>query len=441
MRKTFVNKILASIIALSFMFSVAAPAFAQAPGAQQASRIAADQADRKDSADVSGGQPEASSVESPGDAQAAEIGSGDVDIELAGGEKSGSASSGGGIKGLIKGAIEKIKPHDGLTAGERAGNMLERIKKGEPVLERTGKNAIDFNSMSSGQAAIKAGTMSLKSSFSPLNLGLSAATTFGGKVIGQLVKGEKVDIKAAAKEVVSGKNIGSIVGSGLGGALGNAANVLLSTSVPVVGPIIGAFLPSLFSMTGGALGGQFGDDVSKGNMPSFKRAWASIDKADLAGRVVGTTIGAAIGSLICPGIGTAIGSFVGGFVGSKVAGLIKGLFNKGKEKPPMTNKVENIRFGVEPNVLIWNVVPTSNEVYLVEGDKYVKISDKVVEIREKMTNAYKRYVQYLSAGKADSNEGRQSLVDFRKYSAELESLMASVKKAVKSWRSDNSSQN
>ena len=141
---------------------------------------------------------------------------------------------------------------------------------------------------------------------------MSAASTVGMKLFEQVKNGEKIDVGKAVGHLATGKFIGSFVGSGIGSAVGNMAGTLLATSIPVAGPILGAFMPALFSMTGGALAGQMGTDVDKGIMPSFKRAWAAIDKVDLAARAAGTTIGSVIGSLLLPGIGTAIGSFVGG---------------------------------------------------------------------------------------------------------------------------------
>ena len=323
-------------------------------------------------------------------------------------------------KNIISSAIDKLKPSDGLTIGERASNMVDKIKTGEPILDTKG-GKIDYSGMSSTGAALEAGKISVKNAFSVKNIGFSAASTVGMNLFEQVKNGEKLDIGKAASELATGKYIGSLIGSGLGSAAGSALGTLMATSIPVVGPILGAFMPSLFSMTAGAMAGQMGSDIDSGKIPSFKRAWAAIDKVDLVGRVVGTTVGAAIGSLLLPGIGTAIGSFLGGIIGSKIAGLFKK-----KETTGKVNKTDNVRYGVDPGTTL-NVVPIADpSLYLLYGSEEIKLGTRAKELKDKVVNAYRRYVQLLSSNKATSAECQSAVNDYKRTVSEYQTYIKAV---------------
>lgn len=299
--------------------------------------------------------------------------------------------------GIITHLINKIKPSDNLTVGERASKMADRIKEGEPLLPN--KNVPEnIGELSPGKAALMSGGSALKNSFSVGKIGMSAASTVGMKIFEQVKNGEKIDVGKAVGHLATGKFIGSFVGSGIGSAVGNMAGTFLATSVPVVGPVLGAFMPALFSMTGGALAGQMGSDVDKDIVPSFKRAWASIDKVDLVARAAGTTIGSAIGSILLPGIGTAIGSFLGGFIASKLVSLLRKKTDPAGEGKT-NNKADNVRFGLEPEGGIINIIPEADaKLYLQYDAVDLKLGERAKQLKDRIVACYRRYVQLLSSG-------------------------------------------
>lgn len=332
-------------------------------------------------------------------------------LPLTAAETAGASESKSGLIGKI---ISKIKPADNLSVGQRTSNMVRKIKDGEPILPNKNVPA-NVGDLSPVRASLLSGGSALKSAFSPGKIGMSAASTVGMKLFEQVKNGEKIDVGKAVGHLATGKFIGSFVGSGIGSAVGNMAGTLLATSIPVAGPILGAFMPALFSMTGGALAGQMGSDVDKGIMPSFKRAWAAIDKVDLAARAAGTTIGSVIGSLLLPGIGTAIGSFVGGFIASKLVSLIRKKADPAGEGKT-NNKVDNLRFGVDPDGPIVNIIPEADAALYLKYDAVdLKLGERAKELKDRIVACYRRYVQLLSNGFSyTSNECQSVFNEYKK---------------------------
>jgi hypothetical protein len=340
-------------------------------------------------------------------------------LPLIAAETAGATESKSGLIGKI---ISKIKPADNLSVGQRTSNMVRKIKDGEPILPNKNVPA-NVGDLSPLRASLLSGGSALKSAFSPGKIGMSAASTVGMKLFEQVKNGEKIDVGKAAGHLATGKFIGSFVGSGIGSAVGNMAGTLLATSIPVAGPILGAFMPALFSMTGGALAGQMGSDVDKDIMPSFKRAWAAIDKVDLAARAAGTTIGSVIGSLLLPGIGTAIGSFVGGFIASKLVSLIRKKTDPAGEGKT-NNKVDNIRFGVDPDGPIVNIIPEADAALYLKYDAVdLKLGERAKELKDRIVACYRRYVQLLSNGFSyTSNECQSVFNEYNKSVNEYKSF-------------------
>ena len=323
----------------------------------------------------------------------------------------GAAASKPSITGSI---INKLKPSDNLSVKERASVMVDKIKDGEPILPN--KNTpVNISELSPARASMLAGGSALKSSFSVQKLGFSAAGTVGMKIFEQVKNGEKIDIGKAAGHLATAKYIGSFIGSGIGSAAGNIAGTFLAALVPGVGPILGAFMPALFSMTGGAMAGQMGSDIDKGILPSFKRAWAAIDKVDLAARAAGTTIGSVIGSLLLPGIGTAIGSFLGGMIASKLTGLLRSKMNSGGTAPKK-NIADNIRYGIEPEGVIINVIPEADaSLYLKYDAVDMRLGERAKQLKDNIIAAYTKYVQLLSSGfSAGSSECMTVFNEYKK---------------------------
>ncbi|EKD69043.1 MAG: hypothetical protein ACD_47C00286G0004, partial [uncultured bacterium] len=175
-------------------------------------------------------------------------------LPLIAAETAGATESKSGLIGKL---LNKIKPADNLSVGQRTSNMVRKIKDGEPILPNKNVPA-NVGDLSPMRASLLSGGSALKSAFSPGKIGMSAASTVGMKLFEQVKNGEKIDVGKAVGHLATGKFIGSFVGSGIGSAVGNMAGTLLATSIPVAGPILGAFMPALFSMTGGALAGQMG---------------------------------------------------------------------------------------------------------------------------------------------------------------------------------------
>ncbi len=326
-------------------------------------------------------------------------------LPLIAAENAGAAEPKSGLIGKI---IDKIKPTDNLSVGQRTSNMVQKIKDGEPILPSKHVPA-NVGDLSPVRASLLSGGSALKSAFSPGHIGMSAASTVGMKIFEQVKNGEKIDVGKAVGHLATGKFIGSFVGSGIGSAVGNMAGTLLATSIPVAGPILGAFMPALFSMTGGALAGQMGSDVDKGIVPSFKRAWAAIDKPDLIARAAGSTIGSVLGSLLLPGIGTAIGGFLGGFIASKLVSLFRKKTDPAGEGKTV-NKADNIRFGVDPNGPVVNIIPEADAALYLKYDAVdLKLGERAKELKDRIVACYRRYVQLLSNGFSYTSKECQSV--------------------------------
>jgi len=183
-------------------------------------------------------------------------------------------------------------------------------------------------------------------------------------------------------------------------------------------------------MAGGAIGGQMGNDIAAGNKPSFKKAWAAIDKADLAGRAIGSTIGATLGSMLLPGIGSMIGGIVGNFIGGKVVELIRG--------KKSTNEQTSIRvtgtgatINVTPQASTGDVEQTTDKNNTtvtgntdVVADKNSSGTDNVKQLQEKMKAAYQKYAQLLAEGKGESAEGQQALQEYKQAFNEYEAYVS-----------------
>ncbi len=323
-----------------------------------------------------------------------------------------AAAGSGSRPSVINQLISRLKPSDNLSVGERASGVVQRIKDGEPIVANKNIPA-NLKELSPFRASVTSGASALKNSFSVSKIGFSAASTVGMKLFDQVRKGEKLDIGKAVGTLATGKYIGSFVGSGIGSAVGNMAGTLLATSVPGIGPVLGAFMPALFSMTGGALAGQMGSDVDKGIMPSFKRAWASIDKVDLVARAAGTTIGSVLGSILLPGIGTAVGSFLGGMIASKLVSLVRKKKDPGAA--PSSNKADNIRYGVEPEGVILNIIPEADAALYLKYDAVdIKLGERAKKLKDNIIAAYRKYVRLISEGFSySSNECQQTFTEFK----------------------------
>ncbi|MEZ7890699.1 MAG: glycine zipper domain-containing protein, partial [Candidatus Wallbacteria bacterium] len=263
--------------------------------------------------------------------------------------------------------------------------------------------------------ALGAGKDALKSSFSVKNLAVSAGLTVGFKVLEQVKNGESISIGKAVGHLATGEFAGSFVGSGLGSAAGSVVGSLLGSTIPVVGPVLGAFMPALFSQFGGQIGSSMGNDLASGQVPSFKKAIASIDKVALIGSAAGSTIGAALGSMLMPGIGTMIGGMVGSFVGNIIV-------NKIRSRAKSNYNVAGVNASTNQVIFSEQIAPppayNNVQVSTASAGTSVSGSGDVQSTYDKMVSAYKSYSQYLAEGKGETTEGQEALAQYKQYYTE-----------------------
>jgi len=251
--------------------------------------------------------------------------------------------------------------------------------------------------------ALGAGKDSLKSSFSVRNIAMSAGLTVGFKIFEQIKSGQPVSIGKAVGYLATGEFAGSFVGSSLGSAAGSVVGSLVGSSIPVVGPIIGAFMPAIFGAFGGSLGAQMGNDLSAGQMPSFRKAIASIDKVAVLGQAVGSTVGAAIGSMLLPGIGSIVGGIVGGMIGNLIVNKIRG-----RVEPSTVSSVN-----VATHQVIFNEQLPPPPASQPTATSSIGGGSASGDLYGSMVAAYKQYSQLLAEGKGETAEGQQSLSQYK----------------------------
>ena len=169
---------------------------------------------------------------------------------------------------------------------------------------------------------------SLKNSFSVKNVAVTAGTSIAINLASQLMNGEKVSLKSAAKAVASLEFVGNFVGSSLGAAAGQLVVPLVQTFVPgIVGTLAGALIPTVTSLVGGNVGSSLGSGAS------LKQALKSIDMVAVSGQAIGSMLGSMLGALIpIPVVGTMLGGIVGGIVGEKVFTTVRNWFKKKASK-------------------------------------------------------------------------------------------------------------
>lgn len=163
------------------------------------------------------------------------------------------------------------------------------------------------------------GKTSAFSALSPKNLLITTGVAVGTKLAGQIIKGQRVDIKGAAQSVATAEFAGSVVGSAIGAAGGSVVATVAKVVMPgPIGAIAGALLPVLGAGLGSQVGSAAGTSMRGQTQFRPMDVLRKIDYVDLAGSTIGSTIGMMLGAPI-PVIGPIIGGIVGGFLGGKVA--------------------------------------------------------------------------------------------------------------------------
>lgn len=296
------------------------------------------------------------------------------------------------VDGRIDSAVDGSRAYSDETRSEyRSIKLSETLIKGQKALGVGLKNAAS----------------SIKQSFSVKNLAMTAGTSIAINLASQIMKGEKVSMKAAVQSVASMQFVGNVVGSSLGAAAGQVFTPLIQTFVPIpiVGTIAGALLPTLTSLVGGSIGGNLGAGMS------FKAALKALDPVAIAGQAAGSTIGAMLGSMIpIPVVGTMLGSIVGGIVGEKLFGAIAKLFGYKKGQQTTSSAASTAQTAGQKNtVSVESRIQTIKASYSgdplgvrlpaeIDSIPYSKMDSSLKKNKDAYEKAYKAYVQAVTSG-------------------------------------------
>lgn len=323
------------------------------------------------------------------------------------------------VDGRIDGAVDGSRSFSDETQSQyRSIKLSENLIKGQKALGVGIKNAAS----------------SIKQSFSAKNLAMTAGTSIAINLASQIMKGEKVSMKAAVQSVASMQFVGNVVGSSLGAAAGQIFVPLIQTFVPipVVGTIAGALLPTITSLVGGSLGGNLGAGMG------FKAALKALDPVAIAGQAAGSTIGAMLGSMIpIPVIGTMLGSIVGGIVGEKIfSGVAKFLgYRKSQQQPQSMGKTDNFQaYKPDPGVATANLQsrgapPQASQLRIPPDQEkipYGKMDSGLKKIKDGYESAYKAYVQAITSG--DQKLAQKRLKEFTAAREKYEKALKSAAK-------------
>ncbi|NLM16453.1 MAG: hypothetical protein GX221_01905 [Candidatus Riflebacteria bacterium] len=272
---------------------------------------------------------------------------------------------------------------------------------------------------------VQAAKDSLKTSFSPENLIVTAAVAVGTNLAIDVIHGQKPSLKTAVKQVASLEFAGNVVGSAIGAAGGQFTATLVKTFVPgIAGQLIGAVVPVMFASASGQVGANLMTGLKNGEF-SIRKAFEKIDKADLIGSSIGSTIGMTLGTMIpIPYVGTILGGMVGGMIGSKVARWVSGLFGKNKKvadlktpapvvDPVLPSAAEINTYGVYQRGA---QAPSSNVA--VEASRGDISSDRLAQLlKETEENYYKAYLEYNRRVSANDMEGAKAVFkDLQRFS-------------------------
>ena len=269
---------------------------------------------------------------------------------------------------------------------------------------------------------------SLKSSFSAKNIAMTAGTSIAINLASQLMNGQKVSIKEAAKAVASMEFVGNFVGSSLGAAAGQLVVPLVRTFVPgIVGTLAGALIPSVTSLVGGNIGSSLGAGKT------LKESLKSLDMVAVTGQAIGSTLGSMLGSLIpIPVVGTLLGGIVGGILGEKLFTFVRNLFKKKTGSTvlaaPTVNSSAvdyNSNLSVTTNSSINSKEPGLRITDELDSISSSKMSPEMRALKDDYENAYKAYIEAAASG--NSTKAREALKTFNAAKAAYELALKSIK--------------
>ena len=307
-----------------------------------------------------------------------------------------------------------------VVATNRTNSSYRALRLKETLFKT--RSALDTGVQNAGN--------SLKNSFSAKNIAITAGTSIAINLASQLMHGEKVSLKTAAKAVASMEFVGNFVGSSLGAAAGQVVVPLVRTFVPgIAGTLAGALIPSVTSLVGGNIGSSLGAGKT------LKESLKSLDMVAVAGQAIGSTLGSMLGSLIpIPVVGTMLGGIVGGLVGEKLFTAVRNFFKKKTNTdtasaPTLESPAysENTKQKSSVKAQNNNKTEIANLRIPEELDSVSisKMSPNMRALKEDYENAYKAYTEAAATG--DSVKTREALKTFRASKAAYELALKSAK--------------
>ena len=287
-----------------------------------------------------------------------------------------------------------------------------------------------FKTRNALDTGVQNASNSLKNSFSVKNVAVTAGTSIAINLASQLMNGEKVSLKTAAKAVASMQFVGNFVGSSLGAAAGQLVVPLVQTFVPgIVGTLAGALIPSITSLVGGNIGSSLGSGYS------LKEAIKSVDLVAVSGQAIGSMLGSMLGSLIpIPVVGTMLGGIVGGILGEKLFTGIRNLFKKKETKSPEistpTGETSSTNSYSSNQSYKGNVNSSNSSAALriseeLDSISYSNMTSDMRALKDDYERAYKNYVEVSASG--DSTKAKEALNAFKKAKLAYEQALNAIK--------------
>ncbi len=287
-----------------------------------------------------------------------------------------------------------------------------------------------FKTRNALDTGVQNASNSLKNSFSVKNVAVTAGTSIAINLASQLMNGEKVSLKTAAKAVASMQFVGNFVGSSLGAAAGQLVVPLVQTFVPgIVGTLAGALIPSITSLVGGNIGSSLGSGYS------LKEAIKSVDLVAVSGQAIGSMLGSMLGSLIpIPVVGTMLGGIVGGILGEKLFTGIRNLFKKKETKSPEistpTGETSSTNSYSSNQSYKGNVNSSNSSAALriseeLDSISYSNMTSDMRVLKDDYEKAYKNYVEASASG--DSAKAKEALNVFKKAKLAYEQALNAIK--------------
>ncbi len=306
-----------------------------------------------------------------------------------------------------------------VVATDRTNSSYRALRLKETLFKT--RSALDTGVQNAGN--------SLKNSFSAKNIAMTAGTSIAINLASQLMNGEKVSLKTAAKAVASMEFVGNFVGSSLGAAAGQLVVPLVRTFVPgIVGTLAGALIPSVTSLVGGNIGGNLGAGKT------LKESLKSLDMVAVAGQAIGSTLGSMLGSFIpIPIVGTMLGGIVGGILGEKLFTAVRNLFKKktntaAKVSAPTLSSSDysnNLKNNSSVNTSSKATEPGLRISDELDSVSYSNMSPDLRALKDDYENAYKAYTEAAATG--DAVKTREALKVFRAAKSAYELALKSVK--------------